>query len=53
MSGYKIKRGKKLYLPATKTRSRARSGGLYACPRDRSIRRFKDEVGSARNGECP
>src|SRR5258707_7523039 len=28
--GYKIKRGKKLYLPATKIRSRARSGGLYA-----------------------
>ena len=42
--GYKIKRGKKLYLPATKIRSRARSGGLYAYPRDKSIRRFKDEV---------
>ena len=42
--GYKIKRGKKLYLPATRIRSRARSGGLYAYPRDKSIRRFKDEV---------
>jgi len=42
--GYKIKRGKKLYLPATKIRSRVRSGGLYAYPREKSIRRFKDEV---------
>jgi RNA-directed DNA polymerase len=42
--GYKIKRGKNLYLPATKIRSGARSGGLYAYPRDKSIRRFKDEV---------
>src|SRR6201990_460598 len=42
--GYMIKRGKKLYLPATKIRSRARSGGLYAYPREKSIRRFKDEV---------
>src|ERR1700674_2905130 len=42
--GYKIKRGKRLYLPATKIRSRARSGGLYAYPREKSIRRFKDEV---------
>ena len=38
--GYKIKRGKKLYLPATKIRSRARSG----YPREKSIRRFKDQV---------
>ena len=42
--GYKIKRGKKLYLPATKIRSRVCSGGLYAYPREKSIRRFKDEV---------
>src|ERR1700755_1789263 len=42
--GYKIKRGKRLFLPATKIRSRARSGGLYAYPREKSIRRFKDEV---------
>ncbi len=42
--GYMIKRGKKLYLPAPKIRSRVRSGGLYAYPRDKSIRRFKDEV---------
>jgi RNA-directed DNA polymerase len=42
--GYKIKRGKRLYLSATKIRSGARPGGLYAYPREKSIRRFKDEV---------
>ncbi len=42
--GYMIKRGKRLYLPATKIRSKVRSGGLYAYPREKSIRRFKDEV---------
>src|SRR6202163_268640 len=42
--GYKIKRGKRLYLTSTKIRSRARSGGLHSYPREKSIRRFKDEV---------
>jgi group II intron reverse transcriptase/maturase len=42
--GYKIKRGKRLQLPVHQIRSRARSGGLYAYPRERSIRRFKDQV---------
>lgn len=42
--GYAIKRGKRLHLPTHKIRSRARSGGLYAYPREKSIRRFKDQV---------
>ena len=42
--GYKIKRGKQLRLPAAKIRSGARSGGLYAYPKEKSIRRFMDEV---------
>lgn len=42
--GYLIKRGKRLHLPAHKIRSRARSGALYAYPREKSIRRFKDQV---------
>jgi RNA-directed DNA polymerase len=42
--GYTIKRGKRLHLPTHKIRSRARSGGLYAYPREKSIRRFKDQV---------
>ena len=42
--GYKIKRGKALRLPASKIRSQARSGALYAYPREKSICRFKDQV---------
>src|SRR5436190_16357343 len=33
--GYKIKRGKQLRLPASKIRSGARSGALYAYPREK------------------
>ena len=43
--GYKIKRGKrKLYLPVSKIRSQARPGALYAYPKEKSIRRFMDQV---------
>jgi RNA-directed DNA polymerase len=42
--GYKIKRGKQLLLPPSKIRSRARSGKLYAYPKESSIRRFMDQV---------
>jgi len=42
--GYKIKRGKRLKLSEDKIRSAARSGALYAYPRERSIRRFEDQV---------
>jgi len=42
--GYKIKRGRGLQLPSSKIRSGARSGALYAYPRDKSIRRFMDQV---------
>jgi RNA-directed DNA polymerase len=42
--GYKIKRGKQLKLSANKIRSTARSGALYAIPREKSIHRFMDQV---------
>ena len=43
--GYKIKRGeRKLYLPESKIRSRIRGGELYAYPKEKSIRRFMDQV---------
>ncbi len=42
--GYKIKRGKRLRLAPGKIRSSARSGALYAFPREKSIRRFMDQV---------
>jgi group II intron reverse transcriptase/maturase len=42
--GYKVKRGKQLRLPPGKIRSSAQSGGLYAFPREKSIRKFMDQV---------
>jgi RNA-directed DNA polymerase len=43
--GYRIKLGqKKLYLSEDKIRSGLRAGDLYAYPREKSIRRFKDQV---------
>jgi RNA-directed DNA polymerase len=42
--GYKIKRGKQLRLSPGKIRSSARSGALYAYPREKSIQRFMDQV---------
>jgi len=42
--GYKIKRGKRLKLSSDKIRSTARSGALYAFPREKSINRFMDQI---------
>jgi len=43
--GYKIKRGgTPMRLPTSKIRTRARPGALYAFPREKSIRRFKDQI---------
>jgi len=43
--GYTIRRGRReLYLPATRIKSNARRGGLYAYPTQKSIDRFKDTV---------
>src|SRR6201988_134481 len=43
--GYKIKSGwRKLHLPASKIRSQARQGALYAYPKEKSICRFMDQV---------
>lgn len=43
--GYLIKRGSRpMRLDASKIKSNARAGALYAYPTDKSIRRFKDRV---------
>ncbi len=43
--GYKIKRGSRpLRLTAAKITSGARRGALYAYPREKSIRHFKDQI---------
>jgi RNA-directed DNA polymerase len=36
--------GRKLHLPESKIRSQARQGALYAYPKEKSIRRFMDQV---------
>jgi len=42
--GFKIKCGRRLSLPPDKIRSTARSGKLYAYPREGSIERFKEQI---------
>src|SRR3954447_7943690 len=42
--GYLVRRGKQLQLPPGKIVTGAKSGGLYAYPREKSIQRFKDRV---------
>jgi RNA-directed DNA polymerase len=43
--GYKIKCGRQpMRLPASKIKSGTRAGALYAYPREKSVRRFKDEI---------
>jgi RNA-directed DNA polymerase len=43
--GYKIKRGNRpMRVPDSKIKCGAKAGALYAYPREKSIRRFKDQV---------
>ena len=50
--GYKIKRGERqLYLPESKIRSHIRGGALYAYPKEKSIRRFIDQVRQQRSAK--
>lgn len=51
--GFKIKSGRQLRLPAQKIRSGARSGGLYAYPREKSVRRFKDQIRAMTRRKAP
>jgi RNA-directed DNA polymerase len=52
--GYKIKRGQReLRLPEGKIRSQVRRGALYAYPREKSIRRFMDQVRQRTKRQVP
>lgn len=42
--GYTIKQGRQLQLSPSKIRSGARSGAVYAIPKEKSIQRFMDQV---------
>ena len=52
--GYKIKQGRRpLRLPSSKITSRVRAGALYAIPRDKSIRNFKDQIRARTRRKAP
>lgn len=51
--GFKIKRGRRLRLSPSKIRSGARSGALYAYPREKSVRRFKDRIRNMTRRRAP
>jgi RNA-directed DNA polymerase len=51
--GYKVKRGKQLRLPPGKIRSGAQSGALYAILREKSVRRFMDQVRALTSRRVP
>jgi hypothetical protein len=43
--GFKIKRGScPLYIYQPTNKSGARTGALYACPRQKSVQHFKDQI---------
>jgi len=52
--GYKIKRGgRPLKLAESRIKSGAKTGGLYAYPRDKSIRHFKDQIRNLTRRRAP
>ncbi len=52
--GYKIKKGNRpLKIAASRIRSGARSGSLYAYPREKSIQHFKDQIRSMTRRKAP
>jgi group II intron reverse transcriptase/maturase len=51
--GFKIKRGRQLRLPSAKIRSGARSGALYAYPREKSVQHFKDQIRALTRRRAP
>ena len=52
--GYKIKQGRRpLRLPPSKITSGVRAGTLYAIPRDKSIRNFKDQIRARTRRKAP
>ena len=52
--GYKIKQGwRPLRLPSSKITSGVRAGALYAIPRDKSIRNFKDQIRARTRHKAP
>jgi group II intron reverse transcriptase/maturase len=52
--GYKIKQGSgRMRLPPSKIRSGAQPGALYAYPREKSVRHFKDQIRQLTRRKAP
>jgi RNA-directed DNA polymerase len=51
--GYKVKQGKGLRLGAHKRTSRANPQGLYAIPREKSVKRFQEQIRSLTRRKAP
>ncbi len=52
--GYKIKRGgRPLKLAESRIKSGAKTGGLYAYPREKSVQHFKDQIRNLTRRRAP
>jgi hypothetical protein len=51
--GYKVKQGKGVRLAAQKRRSRSHPHHLYAVPREKSVKRFKDQIRQLTRRKAP
>jgi RNA-directed DNA polymerase len=51
--GYKVKRGSGFRLPAHKRRSRTNPQGLYAIPREKSVKRFQEQIRALTRRKAP
>jgi RNA-directed DNA polymerase len=51
--GYKVKQGKGLRLAAQKRTRRANPQGLYAIPREKSVKRFQDQIRNLTRRKTP
>jgi RNA-directed DNA polymerase len=51
--GYKVKRGSGFRLPAHKRRSRTHPQGLYALPREKSVKRFQEQIRALTRRKAP
>jgi group II intron reverse transcriptase/maturase len=51
--GYKVKQGTGFRLPASKRRSRANPQNLYAIPREKSVKRFQEQIRALTRRKAP
>ena len=51
--GYKVKKGKGLRLPTQKRQAKANQYDLYAVPREKSVRKFKDQIRKLTRRKAP